>query len=196
MIEKFKNKIEKYVKVSEEFSLELKLACKAIELKKNDILVRYGGIYRKAFFINRGSFKSSLLTPNGVSKTTWFYFDELFNVIPIKDSFLNGKPTKYEITALEDSEVLEIDMAYVNSWLEKFPEFNEFFRLDMITDFIMGEEIRTHLLCYSKKDFLNYLYNNFPIIVLRAPSHALADFIGITPEWYSKLKRKLVTLIA
>ncbi|MEM9077973.1 MAG: hypothetical protein AAGC43_13090 [Bacteroidota bacterium] len=190
MVESFKNKIEKYIKVSIDFSIELERSCKLIELEKNKILVRHGGVYRKAFFINKGSFKSSLLTPEGISKTTWFYFDRLFSIIPIKDSFLTGKPTKYEIQALEDSEVLELDMGVVNSWLKKFPEFNEFFRLDMINDFTMSEEIRTHLVCYSKKDFLNYLRENFPIIVNRTPSHALADFMGITPEWLSKLKKK------
>ncbi|MEM6895426.1 MAG: Crp/Fnr family transcriptional regulator [Bacteroidota bacterium] len=194
MIDEFKSKIESYVKVSDEFLSELQSNCKLVKLKKNDVLVKYGGIYRKAFFIKKGSFKSSLLTPDGSSKTTWFYFDELFTIIPIRDSFLSGKPTKYEITALEESEVLEIEMSAVNVWLKKFPEFGEFFRLDMINDFIMGEEIRTHLLCYSKKDFLQYLHKHFPVIVLRTPSRALADFIGVTPEWYSKLKRKLVTL--
>lgn len=189
MVEEFKKKIEKYVKVSDEFLEDLNLSCKPVTLKKNAVLVRHGGIYRKAFFIVNGSFKSSLLTPDGILKTTWFYFDELFSIIPIKDSFLSGKATKYEITALEDSEVLELDMAAVNSWLHKFPEFNEFFRLDMITDFIMGEEIRTHLLSYTKKDFLKYLRENYPILITRTPSHALANFMGITPEWCSKLKR-------
>lgn len=189
MVEAFKNKIEKYVKVSDTFLEDLNQSCKPIVLKKNAVLVRHGGIYRKAFFIVEGSFKSSLLTPEGFLKTTWFYFDELFSIIPIKDSFLSGKATKYEITALEDSKVLELDMAAVNVWLHKFPEFNEFFRLDMITDFIMGEEIRTHLISYSKKDFLKYLRENYPIIITRTPSHALANFMGITPEWCSKLKR-------
>jgi len=189
MIEEFKNKMERYVKVSDAFTAELKESCKTIDLKKNEILVRHGGIYWKAYFIIKGSFKSSLLTPEGILKTTWFYFDDLFSIIPIRDSFLSGKPTKYEIQALEDSTVLEIDMNAVNAWLQKFPEFNEFFRLDMINDFIMGEEIRTHLVCYTKRDFLNYLYDKFPSIVARTPSHALADFMGITPEWYSKLKR-------
>ena len=194
MVEKFKNKIEKYVKVSDAFLVELERACKPIELKKNDILVHHGGVYWKAFFVVTGSFKSSLLTPEGILKTTWFYFDHLFNIIPIRDSFLSGKPTKYEVQALENSTVLEIDMNTVNSWLQKFPEFNEFFRLDMINDFIMGEEIRTHLVCYSKKDFLRYLFESYPIIVSRTPSHALADFMGITPEWCSKLKKNLLIL--
>ncbi|MEM1337193.1 MAG: Crp/Fnr family transcriptional regulator [Bacteroidota bacterium] len=191
MIDEFKKKIETYVKISPEFLSELQHSYKLLELKKNEILVPHGAIYRKAYFISEGSFKSSLLTPEGISKTTWFYFDQLFSVIPIKDSFLSGTPTKYEIEALEDSKVLELDTGIINSWLLKFPEFNEFFRNDMITDFIMIEEIRTHLICYSKKDFLKYLRVNFPIIVARTPSHALADFMGITPEWYSKLKKEL-----
>ena len=189
MVEKFKDKIEKYVKVSDEFLKDLERSSKPLEIKKNTVLVEQGGIYRKAFFIAKGSFKSSLLIPEGSFKTTWFYFDELFSIIPIKDSFLSGKATKYQITALEDSEVLEFDMASVNLWLQKYPEFNEFFRLDMITDFIMGEEIRTHLISYTKKDFLKYLRANFPINITRTPSHALANFMGITPEWCSKLKR-------
>ncbi|MET1260668.1 cyclic nucleotide-binding domain-containing protein [Flagellimonas sp. DF-77] len=194
MVASFIQKIEHYVKPSLGLQTELAEVCKPIEVRKNEILVRHGGVYWKAFFIVEGSFKSSLLTPEGHLKTTWFYFDRLFSIIPIRDSFLSGKPTKFEIQALEDSVVLEIDMNAVNSWLQKYPEFNEFFRVDMINDFIMGEEIRTHLLCYSKQDFLKYLFDTFPIIIARTPSHALADFMGITPEWCSKLKKKLAIL--
>lgn len=191
MVDVFKSKIENYVKVSDAFYGELKRSCKPLSLKKNEVLVQHGGIYRKAFFLVNGSFKSSLLTPEGSLKTTWFYFDNLFNIIPIKDSFLSGKPTKYEVKALEDSSLLELDANTINAWLENYPEFNVFFRMDMINDFTLSEEIRTHLICYTKKDFLKYLQEKFPIIVSRTSAHALADFMGITPEWYSKLKKDL-----
>ncbi|MEM9000867.1 MAG: Crp/Fnr family transcriptional regulator [Bacteroidota bacterium] len=191
MLEKFKDKIESYVTISDAFLEELKMTCQPRKVKKNEILVKYGGTYHKIFFVAKGGFKSSLQTPEGIKKTTWFYFDDLFNIIPVKDSFLSGKPTKYEIEAIEHSEVLEISMDAIQAWLTKFSEFNTFFRYDMIKDFILVEEIRTHQICYPKDYFLKYLYENFPIIVNRAPSQAVADFMGITPEWYSKLKKKL-----
>jgi len=192
MVKEFSTEIEKYVKISDQLRGEFERSCIERNIKKNETLVEYGGIYNKTFFIINGSFKSSTFTPDGLKKTIWFYFDDLFRIIPIKDGFLSRKPTKYEIVALEDSTILEFDMVIVDSWINNYPEFNQFFRYSMINDFMLSEEIRTHLICYSKEDFLKYLYKKYPIILLRAPSHAIADFMGITREWYSKIKKNIM----
>ncbi|MEL6918419.1 MAG: hypothetical protein AAFO99_11890 [Bacteroidota bacterium] len=191
MLEKLKSKIESQFPVSQEFWKELQNNSKQITVKKNNILVAYGSLSGKSYFVAKGSFKSSMLTISGNYKTVWFYFDELFYFIPILDSRVSRKPTKYEIMAMEDSVVIEMENAVCRLWYEKYHEFNMFSRMDLIKDFTMADDIRTHLISYSKEDFLRYLYEKYPIILSRTPSKTVADFMGITPEWYSKIKKKI-----
>ena len=184
--------VGKIAPLSEAFRQEFMVKTKVIKLKKNEVLVDYGSSPQRGFFIASGSFKSALLTDYGSFKTVWFFFDELFPVIPVADSMIQGGPTSYRITAMENSVVIEMRNKHLQYWNQHYKEFSRFSRMDMIKDFVRMDEIRAHLIGYSKEDFVKFLYRKYPIILRRTPANTVADFMGITPEWYSKIRKKIV----
>jgi CRP-like cAMP-binding protein len=191
MLDSFLKKINEHFPVSPDFEKDFLKKARLLKFKKDDVLVRYGTVHKKTYFIVTGSFKSCMQTPNGDLQTVWFYFDELFYIIPVLDSFILNGPTKYEILAMEESVVIEMDDVNFEFWSSKYPEFSKFTMMDMIKDFMIVDDIRSHLICYSKKDFLSYLSKAYPIIINSTPCNTVADFMGITPEWYSKIKKKI-----
>ncbi|MEM1338003.1 MAG: hypothetical protein AAF634_13020 [Bacteroidota bacterium] len=192
MKDAFLDMVEKVAPVSAGFRKDFFEKTKVIHLKKNDVLVEYGSSPQRGFFIVSGSFKSALLTDYGSFKTVWFFFDELFPVIPVADNMIQGGPTSYRITAMEDSVVIEMRNKYLQSWNQEYPEFGRFSRMDMIKDFVKMDEIRAHLIGYSKEDFVRFLYKKYPVLLRRTPGNTVADFMGITPEWYSKIRKKII----
>lgn len=194
MINKLRSKIEKYVPISEEVWETVKATCEVVNVKNKEILIRYGELNRNTYFLAKGSFEMSLLPENEDAKTVWFFLDEVFDTFGAGDSLFLNEPTKYQITALEDSVVIKNSYETIDALAKKYHEFSEFLRQDMIYEFAISQEIRNHMISHSPIDFLVYLNQKFPAIFHRVPDKNIARFMGLTPEWYSKVKKKMKDL--
>ncbi|MEO0527263.1 MAG: hypothetical protein AAFZ89_08560 [Bacteroidota bacterium] len=188
MIEKVREKFERVVPMEDALWVEMQEHAKKVTLKKGEVLVPYSSNRRTVNVIVSGTFEASLISSDGDRKTVWFFFDELFDVAICMDSYYLNENTKYEITALEDSVVYQFSKKIIDKWINDFTIFNEFYRTDIVGDFILLNEIRNHMVAHTPKEFLQYLKKHFPILLNRTPSKNLATFMGITPEWLSKIR--------
>ena len=191
MIHRLKEKIQSVIPVNDKLWHAIESEWEEIHIKKGDKLVRYGELNKKIFFVASGSLEISMILNDGSAKSVWFFLDEIFNVATTQDSAFMDQPTKYEITALEDSILLRSDCRIMDETIEEFPELYKFKAEDILHDFITMNEIRNHIISLKPLDFLKYLSENYPSVLKRVPDKNIANFMGITPEWYSKLKKKL-----
>lgn len=191
MIEHLREKLASVIPVSEALWSQVKEEWKEVHVQKGRKIVHFGDLNTKVFIVVSGSLEISLILSDGTSKSVWFFLDELFNVATTPDSAFLNTPTKYEITALEDTVLLQSDCSTLDKTAEKFPELYKFKAQGILHDSILMNEIRNHIITYKPLDFVKYLYDNYPIFVERIPSKHIANFMGITPEWYSKLKKKI-----
>ncbi|MEM6719361.1 MAG: hypothetical protein AAF611_08615 [Bacteroidota bacterium] len=191
MLYKFREKLETHIDVTDEMWEYIRQDLTVLHVKRREKLVRFSELSRYIYFVVQGSFESSILLPNGISKTVWFYLDKILDIATCFDSIFLQLPTKYEITALEDSIVIRYTKKNIDKWGEKYNMIYKFGVHDIMEDFIATSEIRNHLISYSSKDFISYLSERYPIILDRIPDKNIAQFMGITPEWFSKLKRQL-----
>jgi len=189
MISKLKQKLEASITLSDALWEEIKTTCVQKFIKKGDPLINYSSTNRQAHIILSGAFETSLISTNGNKQTIWFHFDELFDVVTCFDSYFLNEPTKYEVVALEDSEICIFHKERVDKWVKKYPEMNTLYMNDIIGDTIHLAEIRNHMIAHTPKEFLAYLKENYPIILERTPYNKLAHFMSITPEWLSKIKK-------
>ncbi|MEO0572182.1 MAG: hypothetical protein AAF039_10800 [Bacteroidota bacterium] len=185
-----KTKLEGRFELSAGLWEEIAASAKQINLKKGEVLIPYCSLQKAAYPIISGSLKQSLIHSNGTKTATWFFFEHIFNVLVCFDSYSLNEYTKYEVTALEDTVVFEIKKDRVEDWAERFPSFSRFYRNDCIGSFFMFSEIRNHMVSHSALEFVQYLRKYYPNIINKVPSKYLAEFMGITPEWLSKLKKR------
>ena len=77
------------------------------------------------------------------------------------------EPTKYEITALEDSTVIEFSYKNVESWIEFNPSLCEFVRKDTLTGLVfLFEYIGVHIELLKKvRKFFYYFFIFFSTMV-------------------------------
>ena len=193
MIDKLKSRIEESGKVEDEIWVEVAKFVKPKEVKKNEILVRYSTTSQEAYFILSGSFVCSQISESGVQKAIWFFFDEVFNFMTCPDSFFLQEPTKYELKAMEDSTILSINKKRIDHWITNYPGFNRFFIDDFTKEFVKIYEARSNLLTFSSLEYLQYVHDKFPFLLSKLPAYYIAEFMGISAEWYSKLQKKLRT---
>lgn len=175
----------------DELLAEIREHVKEISLEKNEVLIPPGSKHEYAYVAKTGSLVKYLTTREGTKVPVWFYFDELFDVALCPDSYHLGKPTKYEVMAMENSVVWRFRKQRVVEWLHKYPEFHEMYVSHIIARSIYAEELRAYQLLHTPLEFISYLDREYPIFRKRVSSRNMAHFIGVSPEWYSKLKRKL-----
>ncbi|MEM6524728.1 MAG: cyclic nucleotide-binding domain-containing protein [Bacteroidota bacterium] len=193
MIEKLRAYLERHITVDDVFWSELVKTAEQIIVKKKEVLIPLNSNFNHLYIVTSGSFETALITSDGESKTVWFHMEDLFEVVVSMDSFFLDERTKYEISALENSVVYKIKKEAIDSWLLKYASFNTFYREDVVSAFIKLNEIRNHMVSHTPPEFLTYLKQYYPKIFERIPENRIAQFIGITPEWYSKLKSKMLS---
>ncbi|MEM8764237.1 MAG: cyclic nucleotide-binding domain-containing protein [Bacteroidota bacterium] len=192
MLDELKAQLESQFSLSPILWGEMSMRAKQIDVRKNEILIPYRSRIRAAHIIISGSFKQSIIDSSGKQASTWFFSKDICNVATCLDSYILNEHTKYEVIALEDSVVFQIQKESVDNWADRSKEFNRFYREDIMRSFFLATEIRAQMVSNSPKDFIRYLWTNYPYILKKVPSKYMAEFIGITPEWFSKLNKIIV----
>ena len=86
------------------------------KLKKNEIFIEEGTFYSKFFYIKKGLVRGFYSNADGEEKTIFFRWEKEFGADP--ESFFNHKPSKPTWSAMEETEILEMNF-------EKFEELSK-----------------------------------------------------------------------
>ena len=161
-----------------------------IFVKNKSNLVHIGDINQNLFFIVEGGFvaRSFYFDSQKIAASN-FFLGDYFPFMGCIDSFFTGAKTKTELIAIKNSLVL----AFYKPAFEKIMAENQdilLLYLQMMTEVLRNEtELKTVLIGSSKKDIYGYLIEKCNPVIKNVPGKYIAEFIGITAEWYSKLKR-------
>ncbi|MEM1337214.1 MAG: cyclic nucleotide-binding domain-containing protein [Bacteroidota bacterium] len=191
MMEKLKQRIQEIATVSDDLWDEIQGNAEVITVKKNDVLIPYGANDKNVYIILSGCLESSLQMANGKSHAVWFYFEHFFDVVVAKDSYFMDEHTKYQFKALETTTVVKQERKLVESLLERYLSFNRFFRYDIAYHLTLIYEINAYRLTHTPLEFFSYLNAQYDALFYRIPANKMANFIGISAEWFSKLQKKV-----
>jgi CRP-like cAMP-binding protein len=163
---------------------------KIIHVHKKQLLVISGTMDDNSYFIAKGAFLMSVVTDKGIAKTTSFYLDHYNDFISCSDTVYLHTPTIYQVMAVEDSVVIRFSRKFINHLLESDHKFLTYFLNERQILSAIVNKIRDARLALSSVEFLDFLYDQYPMIFQRFPSQNIAEFMGITPVWLSNLKRR------
>lgn len=163
-----------------------------IYIQKNELLAPPGSIVNKLFFIVKGSFVRNVLTSDGDEKTVMFQSESFFNFLAATDSFLKAEVTEYLIRANEDSIVLETNQDYILKLFDENINLFKFYAFSLSEIYLVSERFRNKYLALTSEEYLRWLYEHYPLLIQNYPSKNIASFMGISREWLSKLKRKIL----
>ena len=160
---------------------------KTRRVKKGQLILKRGQIAYQYFYINSGALRF-FFGEFEEQLTAWLVFQgEFFTEI----SSLNPqKPTRFNIEAIENTELIYIDMADMEKLYKQFPSWQEFGRItweamavrmiDQILNFqtLSAEERYLHLISNSK-------------VGQTVPVKQIASYLGITPNALSRIRKNL-----
>ncbi|WP_157676846.1 Crp/Fnr family transcriptional regulator [Chryseobacterium sp. T16E-39] len=162
-----------------------------LELEKNETLVSWGEIKKTVYIILQGSLTRKILNKDGIEKTVMFHTSEFLPIVTCIDSYVLNKRTEYSLLINERSTILEVPFDFVNQLLQESHEFAMFSSNYVTYKYYIIENIRGELLSESSEEFLRWLYSNYSFLFQIFPLSSISSFMGITPEWLSKIRRKL-----
>lgn len=106
-------------------------------------------------------------------------------------SFLTGQDSRYHIEALEDTELLIVSKESLDKLLKTIPLLNNYFRI-LYQNAIIGLEERLLNVLSTKVEerYLRFM-KKYPQLQNRLPQYVIASYLGVTPEFFSRMKSKI-----
>jgi CRP-like cAMP-binding protein len=108
------------------------------------------------------------------------------------NSLLKCVPSIFSTRALADSEVLLITKIGLDTLLEKYPKFERFFRIIFQNSLVTHQERIIQGFSTSADERYQHFLEKYPTLEQFVPLKYIASYLGITPEFLSKIRRKLM----
>ncbi len=162
------------------------------KITKGTILLYKGDSCRSVYKVIGGCLKSYVIDKFG--KEHILHFAPENWLITDMDSFLNQKPARIFIDAIEDSEVSVIsnlDYSDINQLShDDLVEQNKKLINNLITS---NKRLENLLSATAEERYLDFIAT-YPTLVQRLPLKLIAPYLGMTPEYLSDVRRKLARM--
>ncbi|MBU2973248.1 Crp/Fnr family transcriptional regulator [Zobellia sp. B3R18] len=162
---------------------------RGIKVKKRAFLMQAGDVAKYEYFITKGCLKVYTLDDTGAPHISMFAVEDYWT--GDMASFITNKPTRYFIKATEDSELLGISRANYQLLFQEIPKFERFYRILYQRSLISYIKRSNHGISLSAEERYITFKKKYPNIVHRVTQKDLAAYIGITPEFMSKIITKV-----
>lgn len=158
------------------------------QVRKRQVLLAQGELCRHYWYIGRGLFRSFFNDAKGKEHNLSFNAEGAW--MSELGSFHSEKPSKLFIEALEAGEVTQVAKPDLLHAYVHHPRFDRRFRVMVEDQFVAQQERMLGLLSATASDRYRAFLEDYSGIARRLPNLQIASYIGVTPEFLSKLRAK------
>ena len=180
--------IRKFISLTPVLNLQLPEYFERLEVGKKEILLSANHLCDYLFFVESGCIHAFFVDQRGVEKSIQFALENWW--ISDYQAFYKKKVTDATIQAVEDSVVWRISREKYSALLKVHPEMESYFRQMYEIGYGAVVTRLKYLFNYSKEEIFYNFSEQFPYFVQRVPQYILATYLGLTPEYLSKLRAK------
>jgi len=156
--------------------------------RKRQYVLQEGDICSHLSFVVRGCLRMYQVDEKGVEHIIQFASENYWiNDLGI---FHGQRPSLLIIDALEDTVVLQINRDDLVSLYLQAPKFNRIFRVLLENNFVRLQERLLQNISSAAEDRYQSFLNIYPHLVNRVSQVHIASFLGMTPEFLSRLRNK------
>jgi CRP-like cAMP-binding protein len=158
--------------------------------KAKTIVLQSGQICRHSYFVNSGILRSFNINDNIVEHTLTFACSGWW--IGDMYSLISQKPGNLFIEVLEDAEVVLLSKDNHDILYTKIPKLERFFRILTENSLVAHQERLMDNLSLSAEERFEKFCAKYPTLIQQVPQKHIASYIGVTPEFFSKMKSKML----
>lgn len=154
-------------------------------VRKKQFLLQEGEVAKYTFFVNEGCLRSYSIDKNG--------FEHILQFAPpgwwITDmhSLTTQQPATLYIDVIFDGEVLAIAKEDIDKLFDKLPKFNRYFRILAENSLVTYQRRLIDNLSLSALERYEGFCKYYPSLIETLPQKQVAAYIGVTPEFLSKM---------
>jgi CRP-like cAMP-binding protein len=157
------------------------------QVKKGQLILKRGQIAYQYFYIKSGALRF-FFGEFDEQFTAWIVFqNEFFTEI----SSLNPqKPTRFNIEAIENTELIYIDRQEMEMLYKQLPAWQEFGRITWEAMAVrMIDQIIGFQTLSAEERYLQFMANSS--LIQRVPVKQIASYLGITPNALSRIRKNI-----
>jgi len=177
--------IAKHISLTKEQENYFLSLLKNKKVRKKLFLSQEGDISKGPFFVTEGILRSYTVDKNG--------FEHILQFAPpgwwMADmySLITQQPGSLSIDAVEDSEVLLLPKQELDKLYNEIPAFERFFRILAENALVTFQQRLIDNLSLTAKERYENFCKRYPLLIERLPQKQVASYIGVTPEFLSKM---------
>ncbi len=160
------------------------------KFKKKEFILREGTVCQFEAFIIKGCVKSYFTSEDGDETIINFATENWW--IGDLASFTSQKVSYLNFEALEDTEVFVIERQQKELLFQKIPAFERMFRLLVQRALVELQQRYFYATSKTAKERYLWFMEKYPTLINRLPQYQIARYLGITPEFLSKIRAELV----
>lgn len=160
------------------------------KLRRRQFLLQEGEVCRHKVFVCKGLLKAYQLRDNGAEYIMRFAAENTW--IVDHESYMHRTPSRYNIEAIEDTEVVFWSADQITELFASIPAFKAYSdrlisnTLDASADRILAN------ISYTAEEKYEYFIQSFPDIFKRVPLHMVASYLGVSRETLSRVRNARV----
>ena len=160
------------------------------KIRRKQFFVQEGDVSKYAAFVLSGCMRIYFVDTNGFEHILQFAIEDWW--VADMMSFTTQQPGRLYIDALEPSELLILSREKQLALFDECPKFERYFRIITENGLISQQSRIIENLSLPAIDRYKNFVARYPQLVQRLPQTLIASYIGITPEFLSKLRKQLI----
>ena len=160
------------------------------QFKAKSILLSAGEIATCTYFVNSGILRSFNINDNIIEHVLHFACEGWW--IGDMYSYISEKPGNLFIEILEDAEVVIITKENQQQLYQEIPKLERFFRILAENSLVSHQERLMDNLSLTAEERFEKFCSKYPTLIQKVPQKHIASYIGVTPEFFSKMKARLL----
>lgn len=188
-LDQFKIHLQKIIHVSNDEVVHVFNYFTIKNIPRKSWLLKPLQVSRVESYIVKGLFQTSVIDDSG--RTTILYFPHEDWWVGDFKSFETETASQMEIYALEDAVLLQISRESLKKLFIDHPVFERFFRiLNGNMAIALQERLLQQLSVNAENQYREFI-QKFPRLHNRLSNKRIAGFLGITPEYFSQMLKKM-----
>jgi len=158
------------------------------KLRKRQYLIQEGDISNYRAFITKGCLRMYLVGADGIEHIVRFAIENWW--ITDDESYNTGHPTRYNVDALEETEVVIIKKDDLNALFKSIPKLEDLKnKLGAKRYEVSQRRILSNISETAEEKYDNFI-KSYPQFYKRVPLHMIASYLGLSRETLSRVRKK------
>ncbi len=158
-------------------------------IRRRQFLDQPGFVSQFRNYIQEGSFRSYFISDEGKEHTVQIAMEDWF----VSDfySYVTRTPATLFVEAMENSVILQMNYDDIEGLCREIHALSEYFRITTERAFAFSRMRALSNLSKTAEERYLELLGRYPNMVERVPQKVIASYLGMTPEFLSKIRNNL-----